>query len=104
MTLPLALSREKEIAQIVSAAEAELRPNVERIRWEIGQDWTWDWAILVRVVLSNAASRGKRLIKTTREVRTYLRDRLRTDDLSLFPYVEFRSQAEVVQLRDKAWI
>ncbi len=33
-----AISRQNEIAQIVSEAEVELRPKVERIRWELGQD------------------------------------------------------------------
>jgi hypothetical protein len=60
MTVPLAIARQKEIAQIVSEAEAELRPNVERIRWEIGQDWTGDWAIFLRVVLSDAVARRTR--------------------------------------------
>ena len=62
MTLPLALSRKKEIAQIVSDAEAELRPKVERIRWEIGQDWTGDWAIFLRVVLSDAVVRKRKAV------------------------------------------
>jgi len=104
MTLPLAISRQKEIAQIISDAEAELRPNVERIRWEIGQDWTGDWAIFVRVVLSNAASRPRRLGQITHQIRTYLREKLRADDLGVIPYVNFRSQAETEDMPEKAWM
>jgi len=104
MTVPLAISRQKEIAQIISEAEAELRPSVERIRWEIGQDWTGDWAIFLRVVLSDATVRRRNWLKKAREVEARLREKIPADELGVFPYVNFRSQAEVEELRDKAWM
>ena len=101
--LPPAISREKEIAQIVSEAEAELRPNVERIRWEIGQDWTGDWAIFLRVVLSDATVRKRNWSKVAAKVETRLLEKLPTDELGVLPYVHFRSQAETVEMPEKAW-
>ena len=100
---PPAIARQKEIAQIVSEAEAELRPKVERIRWEIGHDWTGDWAIFLRVVLSDAASRGKQLGKTTDMVRTRLLRSLPSAEFGVIPYVSFRSQSETVEMPEKAW-
>lgn len=104
MTLPPAISRQNEIAQIVSEAEEELRLIVKRIRWEIGQDWTGDWALFLRVVLSNNACRGRNLRKNTQKVESHLREKLRPDELGLIAYVNFRSQAEQIAMRDKAWL
>jgi hypothetical protein len=103
MTLPLALSRQNEIAQIVADAEVELRPIVKRIFWDIEPDWSGDWAITLRVVLSNNATRGKNLGNSTQRVKAYVREKLQPDNLGVIAYFRFRSQAEQDELGKKAW-
>jgi hypothetical protein len=103
MIFPPAISRKKEIAQIVSEAEAELRPKVERIRWDIGQDWTGDWAIFLRVVLSDAVVRKRNWFKIASQAEARILEKLPTDELGVIPYVHFRSQAETVEMPEKAW-
>ena len=102
-TLPPALSRQNEIAQIIADAEAELRPIVKRIFWDIEPDWSGDWAITLRVVLSNNAARGKNLFKNGKNVERHLREKLQPDNLGLIAYFDFRSQAEQVGLGKNAW-
>jgi hypothetical protein len=103
MTIPLAISRQNEIAQIVAEAEAELRPIVKQIFWDIGQDWSGDWAITLRVVLSNNATRGKNLRNSTQKVKAYVREKLQPDNLGVISYFRFRSQAEQDELGKQAW-
>jgi hypothetical protein len=99
-----AISRKKEIAQIVSEAEAELRPKVERIRWDLGQDWTGDWAIFLRVVLSDAVVRKRNWFKIAQQAEAHLREKLPSDELGVIPYFNFRSQAETEEMPEKAWM
>jgi hypothetical protein len=103
MTLPPAISRQNDIAQIVSEAEVELRPIVKRIFWDIEPDWSGDWAITLRVVLSNNATRGRNLRKSTQKVESHLREKLQPDSLGLIAYFFFRNQAEQAELGKQAW-
>jgi hypothetical protein len=103
MTIPVAISRQNEIAQIIAEAELELRPIVKRIFWEIGQDWSGDWAIFLRVVLSNNASRDRNLGKNTHRIRAHVREKLQPDNLGVISYFNFRSQAEQDELGRSAW-
>jgi hypothetical protein len=101
--LPPAISRQNEIAQIIADAEVELRPIVKRIFWDIEPDWSGDWAITLRVVLSNNAARGKNLFKNGKNVERHLREKLQPDNLGLIAYFRFRSEAEQIELGKKAW-
>ena len=104
MTIPLAVARQSEIGQIIAEAETELRPLVQHIRWEIGTDWSGDWAIFLRVTLSNAAARGRNLQRTTQQVRAHLLAKLKPQELGVIPYFSFRSQSEQAALREEAWM
>jgi len=103
MLLPTALTKQQEIAAAVDAVATELQPHVRHIWWEIGNDWTGDSAIFFRIVLSDAASRGSRLPRTTDEVRNRLRERVRPQEIGLIAYYSFRSQSEQAKLKEEAW-
>lgn len=83
------------------AVEAEL-PDVVRIRYEIGEDWSGQWAIFFRVVLSDEAARS-RLKHVVKEVVSRLSSRLDFLSLGVFPYHNFRSETEQAELREEAW-
>jgi hypothetical protein len=53
MIVPAAVVHQSEIEKGVRAAEAALKPDVVRIRYDIGEDWSGQWAIFFRVVLSD---------------------------------------------------
>jgi hypothetical protein len=69
----------------------------------IGQDWSGDWAIFFRVVLSDEASNAPRLHEVAREVVQQLADRLDFSSMGLFAYHNFRSVSEQAVLREEAW-
>jgi hypothetical protein len=101
--LASARRKQPEIDAAVAEVVRELTPSVHHIRWEIGEDWTGDGALFCRIVLSDYATQGKRLGKTTRKVTALLREKLEPLDLDLFVYPSFRSRSEQTQIRDKAW-
>jgi hypothetical protein len=89
---------------MVAAAKAELRPSVQHIRWEFGQDWSGDWALFFRVVLSDAAVRGRHARKITEQVKRNLLERVRPQDLGLLAYFSFRGQSEQAGVQEEAWM
>jgi hypothetical protein len=81
----------------------DLAPDVVRIRFNVGQDWSEHAAIYFRVILSDAASRPDRLAEVTGMVRTRLFDELGLWESDLLPYIRFRSQSEQAKLREAKW-
>jgi hypothetical protein len=51
-------AREREIAAAVKRAERKLKPDVVRIRFNPGFDWTGDPSVFFRIVFSDDATRG----------------------------------------------
>jgi hypothetical protein len=96
MHFPSAIAKEPQINAAVSEVVRLLAPDVVHIRYDIDQDWSGDWAIFFRVVLSDEASNMPRL----REIRSAVVSRLaeRLDFSS-----NFRSVSEQAALREEAW-
>jgi len=46
----------REPNEPVASVVQQLRPDVIDIRYDLGEDWSGDWAIYSRVVLSDEAS------------------------------------------------
>jgi hypothetical protein len=89
MYRPIAVQKQTEITAIVTEVCNELAPDVVRIRYDIGQDWIGDWAIFFRIVLSNAATKGKRATRVTEKVRLQLRERVKPETLDVLAYFSF---------------
>ena len=102
MNFPTAINRQGEINATISAVVRLLSPDVLYIRYHIDQDWSGDWGIFFRVVLSDDASRN-RLSKVTKEVVRQLSERLDFRAIGVFPYHNFRSQSEQTVLMEPAW-
>ena len=90
---------EEQIEQIAK----DLAPDVVRIRFNLGLDWSEDPAIYFRVVLSDAAAESDRLIGVTEMVEKRLFDEFGLWASDLLPYVRFRSQSEQAQLKEAKW-
>lgn len=102
MLMPAAIVQQEKIRAEVRAVEAELKPDVVRIRYDIGEDWSGQWAIFFRVMLSDAAAK-RRLRKVATNVERSLSARIDFPALGIFPYHNFRSESEQAQLREEAW-
>jgi hypothetical protein len=103
MRVPSGFVRQAEIAASVAAVEQELAPDVVRIRYDIGPDWSDESSIFFRIVLSDDASREERLAEVTRRAASQLLEALMPAELGLLPYFSFRSQSEQKILREEAW-
>jgi hypothetical protein len=94
-------AKHDRIEAAVSAAESALAPDVVRIRYSLGTDWSDEPAIYFRVILSDDAAKHR-----LREIANAVRERLgRLDGLAfgLRPYHHFRSESEQAALREEAW-
>jgi hypothetical protein len=57
MYLPSAVTKQAEIDAAIKRVEQAIGPDVVRIRYEIGEDWSGQWAIFFRIVLKDDAAR-----------------------------------------------
>ena len=103
MRVPIRYVKESDIADAVQAAARDLAPEVVRIRYNIGEDWTGDPAIFFRVLLSDEASKEEGLLGVMERVESRLVDELKPRDLGLFTYFNFRSKSEQDDLKEESW-
>ena len=97
------LTKQPQINAAVTEVVNELSPSVKRIRYDIDQDWTGEWAIFFRVLLSDDASEPKNLREIAPQVVQKMSDRLDLAVLGMFPYFNFRSEAEQALLKEPSW-
>jgi hypothetical protein len=102
MYLPPALTKQAEIDAAVQRVQQTVGPDVVRIRYEIGEDWSSQWAIFFRVVLTDDAAR-RRLRDVATKVVWELARQLDFPGMGVFPYHNFRSESEQATLQEPAW-
>ncbi len=102
MYLPSAVTKQSEIQAAINAVERSLAPDVAHIRYEIGEDWSGQWAIFFRVVLSDDAAK-RRLRDVAAKVVWGLARQLDFPSMGVFPYHNFRSVSEQEALQEPAW-
>lgn len=102
MYLPTAVTKQQEIDGAVSQVEAELAPDVLRIRYDIGEDWSGQWSIFFRIVLTDEAAK-RRLRDVAAKVVRGLASRLDFPGMGVYPYHNFRSASEQAMLQEEAW-
>ena len=102
MTMPPVIRMNPQINAAIRQVIDLLAPDVVYIRYEIGKDWSDDWAIFFRVLLSDDASKN-RLREVTTQVEWRLAERLDFPAMGVFPYYNFRSQSEQATMREPAW-
>ncbi len=102
MRLPPAVSKQAEIQAAISEVERLLGADVVGIRYEIGEDWSGQWAIFFRIVLTDDAAK-RRLREIGNKVEWSLADRLDFPGTGVFAYHNFRSVAQQAALQEPAW-
>lgn len=102
MNVPPAVTRQAEINAAAHRVEQMVGPDVVRIRYEIGEDWSGEWAIFFRVVLTDDAAR-RRLRDVADKVVWELARQLDFPGMGVIPYHNFRSESEQATLQEPAW-
>ncbi len=98
------MTKRPQINAAVSEVVKELWPRVRYIRYDIARDWTDEWAIFFRVMLSDEASIGDNLSDITKQVIWRLSDRLIVPEVGLHLYWDFRSESEQAALNEPEWV
>ena len=94
---------EKVIEEGVERAAKALAPDVVRIRFNLGEDWTGDPCINFRILIIDKASRGARLREVAGRVRGTLTKEVEPRNLGFIPYFTFRNVTEQSELKEKVW-
>ena len=102
MYVPSAVTKQAEIEAAIRRVEQLAGPDVVRIRYEIGEDWSGQWAIFFRIVLKDDAAR-RRLREVAAKVVWGLSRELDFPGMGVFPYHNFRSLSEQAMLQEPAW-
>lgn len=100
--VPAAIVQQSEVDAKVREVESALKPDVRHIRYEIGEDWSGQWAIFFRIVVSDEAAK-LRLREVATNAVWRLAERIDFAALGVFPYHNFRSESEQAILREEAW-
>ena len=108
MYLPIAAAIQPHVDAAIADVLKELSPEVQRIRYEIARDWTGEWAVFFKVLLSDEAAERNQLRAVVTKVVSRLSDRLELPNLNIpglgvIPYFDFRSQSEQTELKEPAW-
>ncbi|HEY3742595.1 MAG TPA: hypothetical protein VGL53_22250 [Bryobacteraceae bacterium] len=102
MLAPPAITKQAQIESAIERVQQSIGPDVVRIRYEIGEDWTGQWAIFFRVVLTDEAARRRLRDMRTKVVWGLARE-LDFPGLGVIPYHNFRSASEQAMLQEPAW-
>jgi hypothetical protein len=98
-----AVANEAEIDRRIKDVERKLAPDVAWIRYSVTLDSTGEESIYFRIVLSDQASRQRRLRAVTEHVESELSEMIGFDDFGLNLYFNYRSRSEQAELKEPAW-
>jgi len=102
--IPRGVAQQGDLDASVRAAVDALGPDVIRVKYTLGQDWSGEYAIFFRIVLSDRASKRDRLLPVTKRITHQIVQRLEpVEQWGLVPYFDFRSQSEQAALKEEAW-
>jgi hypothetical protein len=87
----------------VQRAERALAPDVIRIMYSYGVDVTGDQSLFFRIVISEQAAAPTRLRETTQRIIAKVTAEIKSQELGLEAYFNFRSRSEQATLRDPFW-
>ena len=104
MLLPSGIVQETQINAAITDVYRQLAPDVVRIRYDFGQDWSGDDAIFFRILISDDAARTQKRIRETVDRTMHLLESvLNFTGMGLLVYHNVRSVSEQAMLREKSW-
>ena len=103
MSLPVGIVREPaKINAVITDICRQLAPDVKRIFFNYGTDWSGDEAVYFRILISDDAA-NTRLRETMYKTVRLLESSLNLEALGFFVYYDVRSVSEQNALREKSW-
>jgi hypothetical protein len=101
--VPNGYDNQAQIESGLERAAKALAPDVVRIRYNFGNDWTGDPSVFFKIVLSDDASREKNVGEVADRVEQTLRNEIKIEELGIHFYFNYRSLSETAQLKEAAW-
>jgi hypothetical protein len=102
--IPRGVAQQGQLAAAIAEVERKLGPDVVRLRYTIGTNWSDEPAIFFRVLLTDEASKRNRLHAVASRVRALIQEHVDPLNLwGLMPYYNFRSQTEQEMLKEPVW-
>lgn len=102
MITPIFANTPQFQAEVRRAAQS-LGADVVQINFEMGFDVMGSASIFFNIVLTDEASSPAKLRFVTQHIALTLMNQLKTDENGVHAYFNFRSQSEVVHIKDPAW-
>jgi hypothetical protein len=103
MFVPTEVRKDPQINAAIRTVLAEESPRVRYIRYRIDQDWTGEWTVFFRVMLSNEVASRTRRNEIIRRVISRVSDELDLPNLGMMPHFSFRTESEQAELNDPDW-
>jgi hypothetical protein len=100
MFVPTEVRKDPQINAAIRAVMAEESSYVRYIRYSFDQDWTGEWAVFFRVVLSDEAASRTRRNEIISRVISQITDELDLPNLGMMPHFNFRTESEQAELND----
>ena len=103
MFVPTEIRKDPQINAAIRAVMAEESSYVRYIRYSFDQDWTGEWAVFFRVVLSDEVASRTRRLETGNRVISRIMDELDLPNLGMMPHFDLRTESEQAELKGKDW-
>jgi len=103
MFVPTEVRKDPQINAAIRTVLAEESPWVRYIRYSIDQDWTGEWAVFFRVVLSDEVASRTRRNEIISRLISRITDELDLPNLGMMPHFNFRTESEHAELKDPDW-
>ena len=103
MFVPTEVRKDPQINAAIRRVLAEESPWVRYIRYSIDQDWTGEWAVFFRVVLSDEVASRTRRNEIISRLISRITDELDLPNLGMMPHFDLRTESEQAELKGKDW-
>jgi len=102
MLSPSIIAPESKVNAAITDVLKQLYPDVQRIFFNFGPDWSGDPAVFFRIIISDEAAR-MRLRETMAKVVGMLESILNLETMGLHVYHNVRSESEQAALGEESW-
>jgi hypothetical protein len=105
VTIPAELRKDALINAAIRTVVQEFSPKVKHIRYNIGKDWSDEWAIFFRIVISDevAARSVRQRVEFKNSVTNRMMEELDLPNLDMWPHFDYRSESEQSARNDPDW-
>lgn len=104
MVLARGFVKQNELAKAIDEIRPTLHPDVVRLTYVLGEDWSGDAAISFRLVLADEVGERIRRGETVQYLRDAITRKLKPlEEWGLLPYFSIRTESEQARSSDDTW-